>query len=36
MNEALKQLGLTSLAQQLPMLLDDARQQQLSYEAFLQ
>ncbi len=36
MNELLKGLGLTSLAQDLPMLLDDARQQQLSYEAFLQ
>jgi len=36
MNDRLKGLGLTSLAQDLPMLLDDARQQQLSYEAFLQ
>jgi DNA replication protein DnaC len=36
MNELLKGLGLTSLAHDLPMLLDDARQQQLSYEAFLQ
>lgn len=35
MNDLLKSLGLTSLAQDLPMLLDDARQQQLSYEAFL-
>ncbi len=30
MNEVLKQLGLTSLAATLPMLLDDARQQQIS------
>ncbi len=36
MNELLKSLGLTSLAQALPMLLDDARQQQISYELFLQ
>lgn len=36
MNEVLKQLGLTSLAATLPMLLDDARQQQISYELFLQ
>ena len=35
MNELLKGLGLTQLAQQLPGLLDTARQQQLSYEAFL-
>ena len=28
-------LGLTQLAQALPTLLDEARQQQLSYEAFL-
>lgn len=35
MNEVLKGLGLTQLAQQLPTLLDEARQQQLSYEAFL-
>ena len=36
MNEQLKQLGLTSLSASLPMLLDDARQQQISYELFLQ
>ncbi|MDQ5853844.1 MAG: ATP-binding protein, partial [Chloroflexota bacterium] len=36
MNDLLKGLGLTALAHDLPMLLDDARQQQLSYEAFLQ
>ena len=36
MNELLKGLGLTSLAQALPMLLDEARQQQISYELFLQ
>ncbi len=35
MNDLLKGLGLTQLAQQLPGLLDTARQQQLSYEAFL-
>jgi len=35
MNELLKGLGLTQLAQHLPGLLDDARHQQLSYEAFL-
>jgi DNA replication protein DnaC len=35
MNELLKQLGLTQLARALPTLLDDARQQQLSYDAFL-
>ena len=35
MNELLKGLGLTQLAQQLPTVLDAARQQQLSYEAFL-
>ena len=35
MNDLLKGLGLTQLAQQLPELLDTARQQQLSYEAFL-
>src|SRR4028118_2041924 len=35
MNELLKGLGLTQLAQQLPEVLDVARQQQLSYEAFL-
>ena len=35
MNELLKGLGLTQLAPQLPELLDVARQQQLSYEAFL-
>jgi DNA replication protein DnaC len=31
----LKRLGLTQLARALPTLLDEARQQQLSYEAFL-
>ena len=31
MNEQLKRLGLTQLARVLPMLLDEARQQQLSY-----
>jgi DNA replication protein DnaC len=35
MNELLKGLGLTQLAQHLPGLVDAARQQQLSYEAFL-
>ncbi len=35
MNDLLKGLGLTQLAQQLPGLLETARQQQLSYEAFL-
>ena len=35
MQELLKPLGLTQLAQVLPTLLDEARQQQLSYEAFL-
>lgn len=35
MQDLLKPLGLTQLAQALPTLLDDARQQQLSYEAFL-
>lgn len=35
MNELLKGLGLTSLSQALPLLLDDARQQQISYELFL-
>lgn len=35
MNELLKRLGLTQLARALPTLLDDARQQQLSYDAFL-
>lgn len=35
MNEMLKRLGLTQLARALPSLLDDARVQQLSYEAFL-
>ena len=35
MNEVLKRLGFTQLARALPTLLDDARQQQLSYEAFL-
>ena len=35
MNELLKRLGLTQLARALPTLLDDARVQQLSYEAFL-
>jgi len=36
MNELLKRLGLTQLARALPRLLDEARQQQLSYDAFLQ
>jgi DNA replication protein DnaC len=35
MNELLKPLGLTQLARALPTLLDEARVQQLSYEAFL-
>ena len=35
MNDQLKRLGLTQLARVLPTLLDEARQQQLSYEAFL-
>ena len=35
MNDQLKRLGLTQLAQVLPRLLDEARQQQLSYDAFL-
>ena len=35
MNDQLKRLGLTQLAQVLPTLLEEARQQQLSYEAFL-
>ena len=35
MNELLKRLGLTQLARALPTLLDDARAQQLSYDAFL-
>lgn len=35
MHDLLKPLGLTQLAQALPTLLDEARQQQLSYEAFL-
>jgi DNA replication protein DnaC len=35
MNELLKPLGLTQLARALPSLLDQARVQQLSYEAFL-
>ena len=35
MNEQLKQLGLTQLARVLPTLVEEARQQQLSYEAFL-
>jgi DNA replication protein DnaC len=35
MNDLLKRLGLTQLARALPTLLDDARVQQLSYEAFL-
>jgi DNA replication protein DnaC len=35
MNELIKSLGLTQLAHVLPSLLDDARQQQLPYEAFL-
>src|SRR5690242_5923730 len=35
MTDLLKRLGLTQLARALPTLLDDARVQQLSYEAFL-
>jgi DNA replication protein DnaC len=35
MNELLKRLGLTQLARALPTLLDEARVQQLSYDAFL-
>ncbi len=35
MDDLFKPLGLTQLAQALPTLLDEARQQQLSYEAFL-
>lgn len=35
MNELLKGLGLTQLARALPSLLDAARQQQRSYDAFL-
>ena len=35
MQEVLKPLGLSHLAQALPALLEEARQQQLSYEAFL-
>ncbi len=35
MHDLLKELRLTQVAQQLPALLDEARQQQLSYEAFL-
>jgi DNA replication protein DnaC len=35
MNELLKRLGLTQMAQALPSLLDQARAQQLSYDAFL-
>jgi len=35
MQELLKSLGLTQLGQALPTLRDEARQQQLSYEAFL-
>ena len=35
MHDLLKPLGLTQLVQALPTLLDEARQQQLSYEAFL-
>jgi len=35
MNELLKRLGLSQLARALPTLLDEARVQQLSYEAFL-
>lgn len=36
MHDTLKSLGLTYLAQALPTLLDEARQQQVSYDAFLQ
>lgn len=35
MNELLKPLGLTQLARALPSVLEQAREQQLSYEAFL-
>src|SRR3712207_1931342 len=35
MHDLLKPLGLTHLAEALPTVLDEARQQQLSYEAFL-
>ena len=35
MTDQLKRLGLTQLARVLPTLLDEARQQQLSYDAFL-
>src|SRR5690349_15880548 len=35
MNELLQPLGLTQLARVLPQVLDEARTQQLSYEAFL-
>jgi DNA replication protein DnaC len=35
MNELLKRLGLTQMARALPSLLDQARAQQLSYDAFL-
>jgi DNA replication protein DnaC len=35
MNDQLKRLGLTQLARVLPTLLDEARAQQLSYDAFL-
>ena len=35
MHEQLKRLGLTQLARALPTVLDEARAQQLSYEAFL-
>jgi DNA replication protein DnaC len=35
MNDLLKRLGLTQMAQALPSLLDQARAQQLSYDAFL-
>jgi DNA replication protein DnaC len=35
MNDLLKRLGLTQLARALPTLLDEARVQQLSYDAFL-
>jgi DNA replication protein DnaC len=35
MNELLKRLGLSQMAQALPSLLDQARVQQLSYDAFL-
>lgn len=36
MNDLLKRLGLTQLARALPTVLEQARQQQLSYDAFLQ